>query len=428
MPSIETRVKEIGEERGRIAEESREILDNPGGEGGKLSDDQEEKFKKLHERSEELHVSKGQLEKQAALESDLATTNGALAGDRDTDPGDNGDPDVTGDGKELEARAFTSWLRYGIDSLDTEERLVAQRQLRSVSPEQRAQAAGSDAAGGYLVPEGFFGQLEIALKTFGGMRRSRSFVFSTDTGQDLPVPTSDDTGNVGAVLSENVAAAEQDAAFKQVMLKAHMYTSKIVRVSLQLLQDSAFDIDAFLSRALGERIGRITNTHFTTGDGVDKPSGVVQDTVEAVQGATGQTVTVKVDDLMALQHGPDEAYRQDAEWMLRDATLLIIKQLKDGEGRLMWLPGLAFGQPDTILGDRFIVNNDVAAMAASAKSILYGDFSRFYIRDVRGVQMLRLVERYADLLQVGFIAFSRHDAKLIDAGQNPIQHYANAAS
>jgi HK97 family phage major capsid protein len=129
-----------------------------------------------------------------------------------------------------------------------------------------------------------------------------------------------------------------------------------------------------------------------------------------------------------LKHSVDAAYRSNAEFMMNDLTVAAISKLLDGNGKPLWAAGIQVGAPDTILNHPYVVNNDMAVMAASAKSILFGDFSKYMIRDVLGITMMRLAERYADFLQVGFMAFMRTDADLLDAGQAPIKHYINAAS
>ena len=145
-------------------------------------------------------------------------------------------------------------------------------------------------------------------------------------------------------------------------------------------------------------------------------------------GQVGQTTSVIYEDLVDLEHSVDPAYRAEAEFMFHDDTLKVLKKLKDADGRPLWLPGVAVREPDTILGYNYVINQDMPIMAANAKSILFGDFSKYMIRDVMDLMLLRLVERYADFAQVGFIAFSRHDGDLLDAGTNPIKHYANSAT
>jgi HK97 family phage major capsid protein len=278
-----------------------------------------------------------------------------------------------------------------------------------------------------LYHKGFYDTLIEAQKFYGGVRQV-SNVFSTDSGNTLPIPTANETAALGSILAENATATTQDVAFGQVMLGAYKYTSNIVLVSMELMQDSAFDIEAYLARKLGERIGRINNQHFTNGTGTGQPQGVVTGATSGKVGATGQTTSITIDDLLDLEHSVDIAYRTGAKFMLNDQSLKAVKKLKDAQGRPLWLPGLAFKEPDTINSYGFQVNNDMQVMAANAKSILFGDFSNYWIRDVKAVQVVRFNEKYADAGQVGFVAFSRADGKLINAGTNPVAYYQNSAT
>ncbi|MED5458632.1 MAG: phage major capsid protein, partial [Pseudomonadota bacterium] len=141
--------------------------------------------------------------------------------------------------------------------------------------EMRAQSVGTASAGGDLVPEGFVYELERALLAYGGMRQVSSTI-RTESGNDLPWPTVNDTSNAGAILAENTEVSEQDVTFGSTTLGAFKYTSKLVRVSEELMQDSAFNLTSELGSLLGERIARILNTHFTTGSGSGQPMGVVE--------------------------------------------------------------------------------------------------------------------------------------------------------
>lgn len=322
----------------------------------------------------------------------------------------------------IEDAAFSAYLRGGMRALTDEQRQIAQSRY------QAAQSVGTNTAGGYTVPQGFYGQIESALKAYGGML-DVSFVFQTDTGNTLPIPTDNDTANAGAILAENVQVSTQDVTFGAVNLGAFTYTSKLILVSNQLLQDSAFDLNGFLADRMGTRIARAINAHFTTGDGSSKPSGVVTGATLGKTGASGQTASIIFDDLIDLMHSVDPAHRPGGRYMMADSTLQAVKKLKDGEGRYLWQPGLPqSGDPDRINGMPYTINQDVAAMATSAKSVLFGDFRKYYIRQVSGTQVLRLTERYADYNQTGFLAFQRWDGALVDAGQHPVKYYANAAS
>jgi HK97 family phage major capsid protein len=250
----------------------------------------------------------------------------------------------------------------------------------------------------------------------------------------MPFPTENDTANVGAILAENSQATELDMAFGAVNLAAYVYTSKVVTVPLNLVQDSAFDLDSYIARKLGIRLGRIQNTHFTVGTGTNQPRGIVIDATSGKVGLTGQTLSIIYDDLVDLEHAVDPAYRPQSKFMLHDSSLKVIKKIKDTTGRPLWRSslegiGVSVGNnPDTVNGYPYVINNDMAVMAANAKSVLFGDFSNYAIRDVLGVTVMRLTERFADFFQVGFIAWARADGALLDAGTHPVAYYANSAT
>lgn len=302
--------------------------------------------------------------------------------------------------------------------------LLEARSRQAASLEQRSMSRLSGAAGDYAVPEGFTSTVDVALLSFGGMREAAQ-VIRTAAGGDLPFPTVDDTSNAGAIVAEDVADTEQDVAMGQLVLGAFTYTSKLVRVSMELLQDEAVNVQELLGRLLGERIARILNTHFTTGSGVAQPKGAVTCSVLGKTAAAAAAVTRN--ELVQLKHSVDPAYRgPGARFMFKDSTLSAIKQLVDGDGRPLWQAGIGEGEPDRIDGDPYVVNQDMPAMTAGLKSILYGDFSKYLIRDVLDMQLLVLRERYAEYRQLAFLAFSRHDGDLLDAGTNPIKHLIQA--
>lgn len=321
--------------------------------------------------------------------------------------------------------AFELWTRFGNAELSGEQRkalragFVDQRELR-------AQGVGTAAAGGYLVPAQFRNQLVETLRYFSGVRQVAE-VITTDNGASLPWPTNDDTANVGAILGENTQVTEQDLTLGQASIDVYMYTSKLVRVSLQLIQDSAIDIDDFLPRKLGERIGRIQNQHFTTGTGTSQPQGIVTG-ANATQAAVGNTTTMPYTTFVDALAAIDPAYLNGGNlaWMTSQAGLAGARKLTDGNNRPLWEPSLQTGTPDSFLGYPVVLNNDMPAPAASAKSWLFGDFRRGYlVRDVTGVQTLRLDERYADFLQVGFLAFQRSGGLVQDTSAvRALQHSA----
>lgn len=314
--------------------------------------------------------------------------------------------------------AFDRYLRAGLEGMSGDE--------RAALGELRALGVGTGAAGGFTVPEGFRAMVTDTAKGFGAMFRLAEIV-PTTSGIALPWPTADDTGNIGDILTENTQAAEQDLSFGQKQLGAYTYTSKLVRVSQQLLTDSGIDIEAFLARKLGERIGRAQGAHFVTGTGTGQPQGAVTGATAGKVGGTGQTTSVTYDDLVDLVYAVDPAYRRNAAWLMADSSIAKIRKLKDSQGQPLWTPAVAAGEPDTLLGFPVVAENAMPAMAANAKSILFGDFRAGYvIREVLEIVLLRLSERYADFLQVGFLAFHRADGLV----QQPaaIKYYQNSAT
>lgn len=424
-------VKELKEARAKLIHDMREIVTAARKDGRQTLNEEEEKKWNLMDTEVEAFG------KQIIRETELERRELELEAHEPRKASPQSGETAEADKKELRGKSdevFEAWVRGGNLALTAEQmkfkRENQERILKGASPEFRALSVGTDTAGGFTVADdtSFIDQIDEALKAFGGMRRSRATKINTQTGADLPIPTTNDTAQVGELLAENVAAAEQDVVFGQVVLQSFMYSSKMVKVSIQLLQDGAIDVVGLLARLLGTRIGRITNTHFTNGDGTAKPRGVVVGSTQGVVGATGQTLSIIQADLVDLFHSVDEAYREGAEWMLADGSLKVIKKIEDADGRLLWTPALSAAEPATILSKPFIVNNDVPAMAANAKSVLFGDFSHYWIRDIRGLTLLQLRERFAEVLQVGFLAFSRHDGDLIDAGTAPVKHYANSAT
>ncbi|MFF9285399.1 phage major capsid protein [Streptomyces griseosporeus] len=318
--------------------------------------------------------------------------------------------------------AFGMYLRGGMDRLTPDQRNL----MMDNEVDLRAMGAGIDTAGGFTVPDEFRNIMTEAMKAFGGLL-SLAEVIPTSTGADLKWPTNDDTANEGEILGENQPAGEQDLSLGGRTLKAHIFSSRQVKLSMALLQDSAFNLEQWVPRKLGERIGRRAARAFTTGTGVDQPEGLTTGAIVGKQGATGQTTSVTYDDLIDLEHSVDSAYRPGARYLMHDQTLKLIRKLKDSQQRPLWVPIPAPGFPATINGFEYTLDNSMPTPAANAKTIAFGDFRAGYvIRQVQAVQTLRLVERYAEYLQVAFLGFSRMDGMIQDA--SAIRLYQHSAS
>lgn len=411
-------LKKLLERRAQIWAQMQDIITSAETERRDLSAEEAERYDKLEAELNDLTGQIDRAQRHAAHADEFGRI------DERTRVG-RGEIEESDDAPSYED-AFRSWARYGTNALSTEERHALAGRFQS-GAELRAQGIATGGAGGYLVPEGFRTQLIETMLAFGSVE-SVATVIETESGNPLLWPAVDDTANVGAILAENTQVTEQDIVFTEAGIDAYMYTSKLVRVSYQLLQDSAFDLDAFLRRKLAERIARILNQHFTTGTGSSQPDGVATSPTVGKTGTTGQTTSVTYADLVDLIHSIDPAYRNDrSRFMLKDATLASIRKLLDGNNIPLWQPSLQAGVPDTILGYPVTVNQDMPTMAANAYPILFGDFQEYYlIRRVRDIQLLRLEERYADYLQVGFLAFARYDGTKVN--MNAVKAYRNSAT
>jgi HK97 family phage major capsid protein len=256
---------------------------------------------------------------------------------------------------------------------------------------------------------------------------------TTGQGNSILYPTTDDTSNAGELVAEGATAANQDATFGSVTLGAYRFSSKIIPVSLELLQDSAVDIEGLIYSLITTRLGRIQNTYFTTGTGTAQPLGVLTAAAAGGSkvGAAGQTTSITYDDLVDVEHSVDPAYRSKGtcSWMFHDNTLKILKKLKDSMSRPLWRPAVTGGDAADILGYSYGVNQDMPVMAANAKSIVFGDMSRYLVRDVMGVTLYRFDDsNYMKNGQVAFLAFQRSDGKWIDSGNAAIAYYQNSAT
>lgn len=282
------------------------------------------------------------------------------------------------------------------------------------------------ASGAYLIPPAtLMNSLEVNMLAFGGMRQAAQTI-STSSGEPLNWPTADDTSNTGAQLGENTSIGSSvDPSFGAVVWNAYKFSSKPVLVPYELLEDSAFDLPSLLGAMLGERLGRITNTKFTTGTGAATPKGIVTAASAGVTAASGTAIAA--DELFGLQHSIDPAYRPGSGWMMHDNILLAIRKLKDGTGQYLWQSGLSMGAPDMLLGSPITINQDMqSSVATGTVTVLYGRLDYYKIRRVNGIRLYRLEERYRDTDQDGFIAFVREDGNLLTAGTAPVKKLTQA--
>lgn len=328
---------------------------------------------------------------------------------------------------------FVKALRCGVAGLTPEEASLVSADVPHNLARVKNVALNPTTAGGVLVPTIIMPSLLERLKAFGGMREV-AYVQATDGGNPITWGTIDDTAAEGEIVAEGVPAADDDLVFGTTSIGAYKFSSKTIPVSLEIIQDSAVDVESVVLSALSTRIARGQNRYFTTGTGTGQPQGVVTAAALGVTLPTGNTTSITYDGLIDLFHSIDPAYRGSAScaWMMNDGTFKAIKKLKDAQNRPLWLPTTdsAFNLPNgTIENRRIVINQHMADMAANAKPVLFGDFSKYMIRDVMDVLILRFTDSaYAKKAQVGFLAWARADGRMIDATNTSIKYLANSAT
>lgn len=404
--------KELREKRAGIWAQAQEFNTRHAA-GEELSAEDQAAWTRALDEVDSLGREIENLERSSSLESTFEAI------DHDTVVRNANDEPANASDESKYRKAFDRFIRHGMSDLDVEERQLLRANF--VDSETRAQSSGTGNTGGYSVPEGFWAKVTETMALYGGIIEAGAEVVTTESGNPLPWPTVDDTSNTGALLAENAQISAQDIAFGQKTLGAYTYTSKLILASIQFLQDTGIDAEGFIAKKAGERLGRIYNAQYTTGTGSAQPQGLVAaaSTGKTTAGATAITYNEIVD----LVHSVDAAYRSDnAVFMMHDLILAYVRKIRDdsggsGLGRPIWEPSVQVGVPDALLGYKVVVNNSMASTVATTnKTMAFGSVhSGFVVRNVAGGQLMRLEERYADYLQVGFFAFGRTDSLLQDA-------------
>lgn len=331
------------------------------------------------------------------------------------------DPD-----KDLEERIRT-WMRAGLPDAE----VWAPRAI-TVQLESHDLVKGTPAAGGDLVPTGFVRRLYEHLVEMAAVRQTNAQVIQTDSGENMLVPATTGHGTAG-IVAEAGPLVENDPAFKQVELAAFKY-GQLIQVSRELIEDAAVDLLGYLARAAGLAIGQANGAHLVTGTGTGQPQGVANAATAGVTGTTGSATSVTAENLIDLYHSVISGYRARAYWLMNDLTAAFVRKIREGSGstagNFIWQPGLQAGVPDTILGRPVVTDPGVAAMAANAFSIAFGDFSLYYaIRDVRAVRFERSDDfAFANDL-VSFRSIFRTDARqLVNGANGAVKWYRNSAT
>lgn len=387
-------IKELFAKRANLWENAKDFLNTHQDENGLMSAEDAATYDKMEADIQDYTAQIERMERQAKIDAQMSAWNGSpLIG-------------APGAGtRQPEARTGIASDNYAEDY---------NCYLRGMALVHNVMSEGVDANGGYLVPTEFERQIVTALDD-NNVIRSVANVIKTAAERKIPVAAS----HVAAQwTAENGAYTESNPTFAQKAIDAYKETA-LAKVSIELLQDSMFSVEAYLANEFGRAFGILEEEAFCVGTGTGQPTGIFNayDNNAPVGGEinviTGTSGAVKGDDLISLIYALKAPYRKNAKFLMKDSSVAEIRKLKDGNGVYMWQPSLQAGQPDKLLGYDLLTSAYAPEIAANALPVAFGDFHSYWISDRSGITIQRLNELYSANGQVGFIATKRCDGKTI---------------
>ena len=385
-------ILELREKRSKAWEAAKAFLDSHRTEKGILTAEDDAAYTKMEQEIEDLGREIARMERREALDAEL---------NKPVNIPITGQPAKSGADGEKKGRASDEYKRNFWNAM----RMTGDPHII-----RNALQEGADSEGGYLVPDEFERTLVKALEEENIFRKLAKIIQTSSGDRKIPVVT---THGSAAWLDEEEQLTESDEVFGQTSLSAHKLGT-FIKVSDELLNDSVFDLESYISAEFARRIGSKEEEAFFTGDGSGKPTGIFAASGGADVGVTAAAAAaLTADELIDLFYSLRSPYRKKAVWVMNDSTVKAIRKLKDGNGQYLWQPALTAGTPDTILNRPVYTSSYVPAIAAGAKTIAFGDFSYYWIADRQGRSFKRLNELFATTGQVGFMATQRVDGKLI---------------
>ena len=399
-------VKQILEQRATAWEEAKAMLDTAEAEGRSLSAEEQGKFDAINTDINRLDEQRQKIEESEARAKDAADAMERL----------NVAPkhEAREAGVDERLRAF---LRGESRYFDTNEGMppVNFRDLTK----------GTPTAGGNTVPTSFRNQLLEHMIEVSGVMMAGPTVLNTTSGENIEVPVTT-AYSTAALTAEGVAISESDPAFAKRTLGAYKYGA-VIQVSRELVDDTGVDLLGFLARQAGRACGNALGADLVTGNGSSKPSGIVQTATTGVTGGTGVVGVFTADNLIDLMFSVISPYRNNAKWLMNDSSLAKVRKLKDTTNQYLWQPSLQAGAPDTLLGKPVYTDPNVAATALNAKSVIFGDFSTYFVRLAGGVRFERSDEFAFNADLVTFKAVVRGDGIQADQ-QGGLKVFVGGAS
>ncbi|MBS3902285.1 MAG: phage major capsid protein [Dethiobacter sp.] len=378
---------EMREKRAKAWETAKAFLDSKRGNDGIISAEDTATYEKMEADVVALGKEIDRLERQSAIDLELSLpVNKPIT----NAPADTPGKDLTGRASAEYKKAFWNAMRSQKPKYEVIDALQV----------------GSDHEGGYLVPDTFERTLVEALEEKNIFRRLANVITTSSGDRKIPVVAS--KGNASWVDEEG-AIPESDDSFLQVSIGAHKLAT-MIKVSEELLNDSVFDLENYIAREFARRIGGKEEEAFLLGDGIGKPQGIIPGTVGD---QTANATTISLDDILDLFYSLKAPYRNKAVFVMNDSTVKAIRKLKDSTGQYLWQPSIQAGTPDSILNRPLYTSAYMPAIEAAAKSVIFGDFSYYWVADRQGRVFKRLSELFAVTGQVGFMATQRVDGRVI---------------
>ncbi|MBB2481066.1 phage major capsid protein [Bacillus sp. APMAM] len=383
-------ILELREKRAKAWETAKAFLDSKRGTDGLLSAEDTATYDKMEADVVNLGKEIDRLERQAVIDAELSRP---TASPITNQPGEKpGSESKKGRASDVYNKAFWDNIR--------------QRNFYDV---KNALQIGTDSEGGHLVPDEYERTLVQELEEENIFRKLATVIRTSNGDRKIPIVTSKGTASW---MDEEGAFLENDDAFGQTSIAAYKLGT-MIKVSDELLNDSVFDLQAYIAGEFGRRIGAKEEEAFFIGDGIGKPTGIFAVTGGAEEGVTSAGANIAFDDVMDLFYSLKSPYRKKAVWVLNDSTVKALRKLKDGNGNYIWQPSVQIGVPDMILNRPYHTSSYIPDLTAGNKVMSFGDFSYYWIADRQGRSFKRLNELYAATGQVGFLASQRVDGKLI---------------
>jgi len=378
-------VLELREKRAKLWEGTKAFLETHRKENGTLSAEDDATYSRMEQEITDLGREISRAERKEALDAELAKPVNTPITEK---------PQKAA--KEKTGRASDAYKEdFGLH-------------LRGKLTVHNVLSTGVDADGGFLVPEEFERQIITGLDE-ANVIRSLAKVITTGAERKIPVAA---THSVATWTAENAAFTESNPTFAQKTIDAFKLTD-LVKVSQELLQDSAFDLESYIANEFARAFGIAEEQAFCVGTGNGQPTGIFTANGGTVGVTSASATAITVDEVISLVYALKSPYRRNAKFLMNDATVSLLRKLKDQNGVYLWQPSVQAGQPDRLLGYEIYTSPYVPTVAAGALAIAFGDFSNYWIADRAGRTVQRLNELYATNGQVGYVATERVDGKVI---------------